>query len=269
MDDLDVKLTVITSKAKDKGLTIVRGYPQGLNNPELDWEGELMEYLDVAEQVRVTILYLQSDKFDLEQENNKNASEDNNVDRRRRRILFSPSDAETPWLVQRLMESTEGWRQYNQSISNLECLWFKDGVGHRFAMKAPWYVAYEDAVGRAQEEAYEVEVENRQIRTTEEATKTFELARQLALHERFPDAANHEKRMFMAEQLFPDMAEFKRRIVEIAELIYWWEVEPSERILKAQKVHELRAKGESIKNIQVLLKMSEAKVRAAIEEGVQ
>jgi hypothetical protein len=71
----------------------------------------------------------------------------------------------------------------------------------------------------------------------------------------------------MAEQLFPDNDEYDlREIVTLAQMVYWWEVEPELRAAKEQKARDLWAKGESIRNIAAILKIPEAKVKTAIEE---
>ncbi len=268
MDDLSEILEDVENKAKETNLSIVWGVPLLINYPEIEWEGDWKEYLDLARHVGTALVYIEADKFDLERENISRASHSSNRLERRRRLLFPLEDSEVVWLVQRLMEHTGEWSKYNQKIGHVKCLWFKDSVAHKYELNSSWYLAYSDTVEKVLEEAEVVEEENRQVRTEEEAAKNLQRAGQLARHERFPDASNSEKRLFMAQQLFPDNAEDRldlTRIVHLAEMIYWWEVEPEMRASKAQKARDLRANGESIKNIAALLKMPEAKVRAAIE----
>lgn len=263
MVDLDELLVAIKEKATEKGLRLVSGAPIVSSIVYITWTEEWIAYLDLAKQVGASLLYIHAEPFDVKDQNTTTASEMTFTEKRR---LPMPDEVnEMEWLSQWLMERTQEWEQYNRKISRIDCVWFKDGVGHRLALVAPWYQAYEDAVDKVLEETETVDEENRKVRTKEEAVKLLHLAEQLVRHERFSEATNDGKRLFMTEKLFPNEGIDHHRIIQLAELIYWWEVEPVERATKAQKARDLRDSGESIKNIAALLKMSEAKVRAAIE----
>ncbi len=264
MDDLEELFVAIKEKAVEKGLRLVSvGAPVVSQAVYVGWTEEWTAYLDLANQVRASLLYIHAVPFDVKDQNTTTASELTFTEKRR---LPLPDEVnELEWLSQWLMERTQEWEKYNQKISRIDCVWFKDGVGHRLAFEAPWYQAYNDAVDKVLEETESVEQENRIFRSKEEAVKVLRLAEQLARHERFPEATNDGKRLFMAEKLFPDESLDRRRVVQLAELIYWWEVEPTERATKAEKARALRESGENIRNIAAMLKMSEAKVRAALE----
>ncbi len=263
-DDLQEALQAIRQRAHEHGLRIVQGprfSAKGNNSPAVDWEGEWMEYLEVAASVSASLLYIEADPFDLERET---LSLINGLKGAR----LPAGDNEQTWLSGRLMEVTNEWGGYNRRLGYLRCAWFKEGVGHYLSLKADWYVEYAEAARAALDEAENVEAEMRRVRSKEEAETRLHLASQLARHERFPDATNDDKRRYMAEQLFSDSDEYDlREIVTLAQMVYWWEVEPELRAAKEQKARDLWAKGESIRNIAAILKIPEAKVKSAIEEG--
>ena len=89
----------------------------------------------------------------------------------------------------------------------------------------------------------------------------------MARHERYGEATNDVKRRFMAEKLFPEHEGLHSRIAETAGLIYWWEVEPLERVTTEEKVQKLRSGGHSIRNIAAILGISEQKVRRGLSEA--
>lgn len=263
LDDLQGTLQAIRQRAQEQGLHIVQGpyfSVKGNNAPEVDWEGEWTEYLEVAASAKASLLYIEADPFDLERENLS-------LINGQKGAKLPAGDNERLWLSERLMEATEEWSTYNGKLGYLRCAWFKEGVGHYLTMKADWYIEYSDFVRKALDEAESVEDEMRRIRSKEEAVTRLQLASQLARHERFPEATNEDKRRYMAEQLFPDNDEYDlREIVTLAQMVYWWEVEPELRAEKEQKARDLWAKGETIRNIAAILKMPEAKVKSAIEE---
>ncbi len=268
-DDLRTVLKAMLQKAMEQGIHVVRGYPRLLNYPQVEWEREWTEYLDVAQLAGAALLYLYDDPFILERENVlKVIGQKGEVEKQRIPALPILEDDEDQWLSSRLMEQTNNWSSYNQQIGHIECLWFKEGVGHHLTLDTEWYLAYNEAVERAFIESDGVEEENRRVRKKEQAVELMKRAEQLARHERFEDASSSEKRQFMAGQIFPDLAldpYSLSQVVSLAEMIYWWEIEPGMRSTKIQKARDLRMRGESIKNIAAILKMSDAKVRAAIE----
>lgn len=104
------------------------------------------------------------------------------------------------------------------------------------------------------------------MKSKEDAIRIQQYADRLADHDRFPEAGNDTKREYMASQLFPDQTSDIRSIVALARAIYWWDVEPLERVTKAERVLELRAQGYAIRNIATMVRMPESKVRAALTD---
>jgi len=263
LDDLQETLQAIRQSAHGRGLRIVQGSRfsvKGNNSPAVDWEGEWAEYLELAASVKASVMYLEAEPFDLERENLS-------LINGQKEARLPAGDNERLWLSERITEATEEWRRYNGRLGNIRCAWFKEGVGHYLSLKADWYIQYGDVASAALDEAESIEEEMRRVRTKEEAVVRLQMASQLARHERFPDATNDDKRRYMAEQLFPDNDEYDlREIVTLAQMVYWWEVEPELRAAKEQKARDLWAKGETIRNIAAILKMPEAKVKSAIEE---
>jgi hypothetical protein len=263
LDNLQGILQAIRQRALEQSLRVVQGLRfsvKGNSSPEVDWKGEWTEYLDVAASVKAPLLYLEADPFDLERENLSLMSG-------YRGAKQPAGENEQLWLSERVIEATEEWRKHNGQLGYLRCAWFKEGVAHYLSLKAEWYIDYGDFVKSIMVQAENVEEEMRRVRTKEEAVTRLHLASQLARHERFPEATNDDKRRYMAEQLFPDNDEYDlREIVTLAQMVYWWEVEPELRAAKELKARDLWAKGETIRNIAAILKMPEAKVKTAIEE---
>jgi hypothetical protein len=281
-NDLQQVLHAIEQQAKEQGLHIVRctrGLPSS-SSLHLAWEGEWLDYLEVARLANVSLLYVQAEPFDLEQENRSFASGDRATRLRRLQAAseeedeeeeetVTPSVAEADWLFQRFMEQTECWRSYQHQIGSIECLWVKEGVGHGLELDTEWYDAYIDAILNVLADAEAVALADRHVRSQEEAAAHLQRARQLAQHERFPEATNEDKRLYMAKQLFPDLPEYGsmglRSVVSLARSVYWWDVAPAQQTAKEQQVRDLWAHGESIKNIAAQLGISETKVKAAIQ----
>jgi len=100
-----------------------------------------------------------------------------------------------------------------------------------------------------------------------------ELASLLALHPRFAEAKSQERREYMAERLYGEVLNDPAgplridvgSLVRRASLIHWWEVEPAETASIAERVRSLRQGGESILNIAAAVKISPARVRAALK----
>jgi hypothetical protein len=274
-DDLQEVLQGIEQKAKEHGLYIFESeeiaYPSVL---KLDWQGEWTEYLEVAGLAKALFLYLEVERFDLEEANRAFMLTQTAKRIQRTHPAISPNDEddesndedEDDWLFQRLIEQTEAWREYQQRIGYIACLWFKDGVGHYLQLEASWYNNYTTAAWKVLEDADKVSIESRRIRSKEEAATRLQQAKQLAYHPRFVDASIDEKRRYMAAQLFPKLSySGVTSVVSLAQAVYWWEVEPEMRATKDQKALDLWAGGESIQNIATLLGMPEAKVRTAIK----
>ena len=78
----------------------------------------------------------------------------------------------------------------------------------------------------------------------------------------------------MARQLFPELAEtggqwpgyYVGTVARRAGLIYWWDVEPGERAALAERVRAMKKQGESNRTIAAVLKISDAKVKQALDE---
>ena len=171
------------------------------------------------------------------------------------------------WLLSRLKERTGEWSDRDGMIAEVSCIWFHEGVAHKFSSEAEWLFDFDAEVKRVIDEAEVVESDNRRLRQEERVKQSYECARAMAHEPRFVEAKSAEKRRFMAEQLFPDQdSGICREIAERAALVYWWEVAPGERTTQKQKIQELYEGGESISNIAVMLRTSFPKVKAVVAE---
>jgi hypothetical protein len=262
--DLQELSQTIKQKASEYGLYIVeapisfRWVPSHI---DINWEGDWTEYLELARKVMAPILYLECQPFNLDEQNAQTLVAQMSTN-------TWQDEEQGQWLAQRLDEETVSWRAYNGVVHQVQAVWLKEGVAHWLELGTNWWGEYRRAVSRMLEEAKEVKEENRRIHSKEEAQLLLERAKQLASHERFGEATSVEKREYMAQQLFPDLlgSYAAREVSSVAVAVYWWEVEPRALATKEEKARELRARGESIKNIAALLKMSEAKVRTAVEQ---
>src|SRR4051812_14923090 len=71
IDNLQETLQGIEQKAKEQGLYVVRcnkGLPSS-QSPNLIWQGEWAEYLEIAGLSKTILLYLQAEPFDIDAEN--------------------------------------------------------------------------------------------------------------------------------------------------------------------------------------------------------
>jgi hypothetical protein len=177
------------------------------------------------------------------------------------------------WLLERIRERIDPWEARSGEIISVSCLWIKDHVAHHWRRYAEWIFECREAIGAVLDEAELTRRENRMLRSQEVARRIHEYAMQMAQHPRFSEATSEEKREFMASQLFPeittsDLLGYRpaRSIAQRASLIYWWDIEPIEKVTKAERAKALYAQGESIRNIAAVLKMSEMKVKAAITD---
>jgi hypothetical protein len=265
MDDLRDILNRIEQKGAEQNLHVVRGLPT-IPAPEHTWQAEWIDYLETAGTANATLLYIQADPFDLDKENTLFSQTQQAIRIQQLRPTDPTQDEQEQWLLERLVEQTEQWRDYNNRIGSIKCLWFVSGIGHSLTITTPWYRDYESAATRALEEAETVELENRRLRTEEAAFFLMEAAREVASHERFPEATNNEKRAYMVDQLYPGLTPQQRtEVVGLAQAIHWWDIAPAENATKEQQARDLRARGETIRNIAALLKMPETRVRAILE----
>jgi len=243
-----------------------RGYDDDIACPIARWSGEWEDFLDLAARARARLVYLVGLSFDRDAELRTRAGDATALDDT---VADEASDEAAGWLLTRLRDQTEEWAGREGELMSLTCAWVRDGVFHSFQREAEWFAAFDAAAGSVLTEAEAVETENRRLRSVEEAKRLHERACEMARHPRFAEATSEAKREHMAGQLFPNLSLRDRRdIAERAALIYWWDVEPIERVTKAERVRALYDAGESIRGIAAALKMSEAKVREALAAPV-
>jgi hypothetical protein len=228
------------------------------------WDGEWPEFLDLAVKAGVVIAYVHAPTFDLDRRLRQQFGFSDEAEWRTDEDNTEETADQKPWLYHRLIERVGEWSKHNGQVELVECIWLKDGVAHAFSTSAAWSDEFRQAVDEVRTEAREVRASDRLARSTEESTRLYQLAGQLARHERFPEAGSELKRRFMAQQLFPIEIGLHARIADLASIVYWWEVEPEERVTKTEKAQELYARGESLKSIAAMLNMPESKVRSAV-----
>lgn len=271
-EQIGSRLTTIRQAAIRMGLTIIpviphlpmlgKGAPTVLC-PLVECTGDdCEEFLAMAQQAAVTIIYAESRKFCL-----------NSIYREALEELLGEQVEEEelveeyPWFAQRLEERVGHFRARTGEVDRIACMWFAGSVAHRLIITAPWSDECCDTINSILKEMLETQAVERTVWSEQEAVRLKKLADQLARHERFPEASSEGKRRHMAEQLFPTEVGQHKHLAELAALIYWWDVEPQERVTKADRALALYRSGESIKNVAAILKLPESKVRAAIKQG--
>lgn len=262
----------INKAAEEKNLIIYDGELNIEEMPSIKWSGDWMSFLDLAQKMQINLLYVyeeiyEPEEFILDEIENTNITCD-----------ADENENEKKWLSHRINEITEQWNKHRGELISLNCTWVINNIAHYWQYDADWMDLYHEAIDSVIEESKRVEPENRILRTEEVSKKLHEYATKMVLHPRFVDATSEEKRIFMASQLYPDLDDevlfdyrFRYRglssyqeIAKRAALIYWWDIEPEERFTKNERVKSLYSQGESMSNIAAILKMSTAKVKAAI-----
>jgi hypothetical protein len=276
-EELDTLRASIQETASAHGLTVFDGEPDVSRLASVAWRGDWMTFVGLAKQAGATLLYLHEDRYDpdqviLQQSHDPSLIPDESADQVTSTEATSERE-DKAWLYARIRERIAVWDARRNEVTGLSCIWVKDHVAHHWRCYADWIFECRDTIDAVLEEAEEISREDRVLRSQETAHKLYECAVQMAHHPRFSEASNDDKREFMAQQLFPEMASddpLGRRtamsIAKRASLIYWWDVAPTEKVMKAQRARALYAQGDSIRNIASVLKMSDAKVRAAINE---
>jgi hypothetical protein len=226
--------------------------------PMILWDRNPDEYVQLAHDAGAKLLYYEVRVYDP----------DHAV---KREILGDDEEEEeeeaegNQWLMQRARDAIKPWEYRRGEISSVRSAWFVDGVAHTYFVWAPWQAAPSDVLTGTVKEGRQIARDQRVELSRERTQLLHRLAEEMARHERFPDAKSEEKREFMAKRLFPELESYEaERVADRASLIYWWDVEPTERTTMAERARQLYRSGESIKNIMAVLKLSEARVRAAI-----
>jgi hypothetical protein len=272
-DQLEDLYREIRETADDAGLAVFDGSPDLRDVPTATWSGDWRPLIDLAHKAGAALVYLEVVKYDPDtlienfvDELTPRYSEPQDDDE------LEPVIQEDDWLRQRLYEAVAPWDTYREHPMGVYCIWFKDGVAHRWHKEADWTADHHSAFQDALDEAQQVERRKRAHRSVEAEQKLHYYANLLAIHPRFPEAKSEEKREFMVARMFGDDLRkeplsyqiFPHSIAHRASLIYWWDIEPSERATIEERARQLRDDGMSIKNIAATLHISEAKVRAAL-----
>lgn len=272
-DELHV---TIKRLAADRGLIIVNDVPILSRFPNIVWQGSWEEYLDCAVQVQATVLYLRKWIYDPDlviniaiAENEDHIDDEDEDDLEEAEVALG----DTRWLIARLKEAIAPWAKYTSNVFGISCIWIKEGIAHYWSKDVEWYSEHNLALETAIENAKQVMREQRVLRSDTDAIKFHEYATKIAHHPRFPEATSDAKRQFMVEQVFPEINDVfpgynsALQLVQRANLIYWWDVEPNEKVKLTERVKQMYEDGETIRNIAAILKISEAKVRAAVRNN--
>ncbi len=264
--ELDKLYSQIRQAATERELIVVGNMPRVFELPGMEWEDNWISFLDCANQAQVNLLYLKEWRYAPEEiieevirdeigplygfDNNKSADAD-----------VDGGETQT-YLRARFREVIAPWNVHSGEVLEISSVWIRDGVVHHWRREADWEHHHRETLELAIAEAKQAGQENHRLRTEAEAHELSKRALHMAQHPRFTEATNQDKRTFMANQLFPGIDQWTaRHIANQATLIYWWDMEPTERAEVAQRVVALRAQGRSFSSIAAELKISEAKVK--------
>lgn len=264
--------------AATRGLVAYGGAPLLTRSaPVTFWTEEWGGFLDLANKAGAVLVYVRvttfdrqerldgvmdssgfGDPYDVDDEDDDEDDEDKDE---------PPAIGSAPWLFIRLLERTDEWAVREGTPSEVSGLWFGDGIAHLFHRQATWLASFDAATEEVLDEARQVKAADRRLHSDEEAKRLHRLAGELARHPRYHEATSEAKREYMAEQVFPEEDLFHlRRIAARAALIYWWDVEPSERVGKAERVRQLYDAGETMAGIAAILNVSREKVKRMLVE---
>lgn len=277
MEELDQLRDQLSHAATERELVVFNNAPNITNLPSVYWKGDWLPFLDLARQAQATLFYIEEERYNRDSIIFQEVGDPDFFETDEEESTPSPTTIERgskAWIYTRILERIGQWDTHQGEVISVRCVWLKEGVAHHWRQEAAWVMDCREAIDAVLEEAKHIAQENRVLRSQEAALKLHECATQMATHPRFSEATSEEKREFMASQLFPDVTEemalgyrSAASIARRAVLIYWWDIEPIEKVTKAERVRALHAQGESIRNIAAVLKMSEAKVKAALAEA--
>jgi hypothetical protein len=170
-------------------------------------------FIDLIRRVRPTIVYLHAENFDAEED-------------LLGELDLDDSDQEAAASHRRVKACLKKWSVKNGQLSKLSAHFIKDGAHHLMLVSADWYESFEDEVAEV-EEALEEDSVARAIEFKRAAQVALrEYANKLMNHPKFngPVRVSHEKRTFLAGELFPDLdPSTLRDIVDLATNLDWLE----------------------------------------------
>ena len=241
--------------AAERGIVLFRGLPEYVGPRReqatyrtAEWSGDLDGFLDVAKAAGVALAYAFIDVFRYQA-----AIDDALAD--------AGDDArELARLRAALEKKTKHLSKHDGETVGLQCEWLKDGVLHHFEHdEAEWYDEFVAITYEIAEQQERAAVQEASAESDAEDKRLRALGEQLARHPRFAEANSDARRRFVAAQLFPN-EEAVGMIVEYADMLYWWDVEPKEREQTAKQVRKLYDSGMTMRAISGKLNISADRV---------
>jgi|GEM_PF-3841377 len=276
MNDLESMHQLIVQCAAAAELPVFPGAPELPEGRLVGWTGEPQAFVDLARNVGAALIYVEVDRYDpgelidliVRDRLGDDAIEAEEDEAGGDQALAARAE----WVRERVAEAIAPWDQHGHQVRSVRAVWIREGVAHELYREVEWSDAHRAAVRGTLDEMEAVARGDRIARSRQKSQKLNELATLLALHPRFIEARSQERREYMAERLYGDvlypadpLGIDVGSLVRRASLIHWWEVEPGEAASIAARVRSLREGGESILNIAAAVKISPAKVRAALK----
>lgn len=292
--DLEIIVKEIEDEAVKRQFLICH-VDEEVDLPFVTWSRQLSDFLDFATRIGVAVLYL---RVLNQTENHLLHFIGEVVEHEITRVLKSfPVAGEDSVLVHRLLRQPRLGNsdkidelkaklrrdiedKFKKNIKRerlvkVECTCVYNGIAHLLAFQDDSYLEDRNAIFRVvSEKVSDVEfiniLENMNKPPLEEvpeikSDKVKELANTMAQHERFIEAKSEAKRIYMAEQLFPDESvETYVQVAEQAFLVHWWHYEPLERSSKIERAVELYRKGIPLEHISGNLQIPKSQIKEAI-----
>jgi len=171
--DLRRTLDSLRSEAKACDMVVCPQLPgfqfedDGPDFPILVWEGTDSEYVALAQNAGARIFYAEGHVFDFETVLTNRVAE-----YRVSQFLYDQEDDEgpspdaylvegsTPWMLDRLQQSTHDWEGRTGELFLIQCVWLTEGVAHILERRAQWFSAFEERLQESIEAAKALLSEN-------------------------------------------------------------------------------------------------------------
>lgn len=280
IDDINATAEEISDYACGHGLSICRDELFGrIDRLSVDHLGSWQNCIDQARGAGATIIYVHADTADPDALLSPIADRAGLlVDELDGSVRYAYDD---PWLnaddgqkVRTASLAIVTWIESKQSelskgagdAETLLVLWVLEGIVHTWsAIARQWDDTL--AMIRDESESLLTTLAQAQSEIPGFTTSGYDVrARQMAEHPRYHEATNESKRGFMAARLFSVDEYEARQIAERAVLLHWWDIEPSQREARRVSIQSLQAEGLSVRAIAQHLGLTEAKVRAALND---
>jgi hypothetical protein len=247
--EIDALFERLKESAAVAGAMFVPGLPH--RQAVWRWEGEDGEetdFIGIASRAGAHLSYVAVDTFDLE-----------DVVRSRlldARLVLDDGEEESP-LLRDVVDQFATWTRHNGLSSGMTLVFLVDGLAHQFRRTTEWFDQFEDALAQRIEFIERTWTTKDEIEAQSRSAARRQQAEELARSERYARARNDMQRRYVASDLFPELTSAETdRLLELAGLIYWDEVEPEREQDLARNAADLLGRGLPVSQIAARLGVS-------------